>query len=406
MKRYLICLCGVAVMTLQAAGTLPLYNAFLQSDLDGDGQSVTNVAKLGLNIQPTFTLDLGVTNTATSATTYGGRILTYAVPSGASAANGVGLVAQNRFYGSYDNTGYSRGIEGYSVHLGTGTLAQQAGGYFNAQSVGGGHSTSMYGLWSQLSLSGGSTATTGYGLIISTLPTAITHKYAINQQGPNDTNYLAGLVYAARTTDAVGYFTGAGLLSELTYGDKISQTAGVLSLDAEVINNGGLFAATANVQAANTVSATDLLGGTGVGSVTIAADRLEAGTTLRITAAGVYSTAASTTDAAIALKLGSVTLASVSSQTITVSMTDQLWTAEIWITCRTAGATGTVMAQGTMTLAESGSLAAPKIIPLSNTATDTVDTTAAADLALEWTWTTADAANDIRLTTAVVEIMR
>lgn len=168
--------------------------------------------------------------------------------------------------------------------------------------------------------------------------------------------------------------------------------------------SGVVFTQTADKSVTNTVTETSAVG-TGVGTVTLPANTLIAGKTFRIRIGGVFSTpAASTPSVVIKVKYGSVTVATVTT-TLMPASASNLWVdAEVFITCRTTGASGTVMTHGTVRYATgSGTIA---VDPLTNAgATTTVNTTTANALDVSVQWDTATSTRIWKTTVAVVEVL-
>lgn len=130
------------------------------------------------------------------------------------------------------------------------------------------------------------------------------------------------------------------------------------------------FAQTATVTVANSGSELTLLG-SGVGSLTVAGGSLAAGSTLNITATGIHSAVANPT-LRIRIYLGSTVILDTGAVN-TANSTNAMWQVRALITCRTAGAGGTVIGQGSYL--ESGAGANVFGMSSSNTAVS-LDTTA------------------------------
>jgi hypothetical protein len=108
-----------------------------------------------------------------------------------------------------------------------------------------------------------------------------------------------------------------------------------------------LYTSTANASVATATTAT--LIGSGVGTLTLPANFLVAGKTLRLKAKGYITTTAAASTLIFLVKLGATTVANTNNGTALApvsSMTAKPWEVEVDITCRTTGASGTVMAVG------------------------------------------------------------
>lgn len=167
---------------------------------------------------------------------------------------------------------------------------------------------------------------------------------------------------------------------------------------------GPLFAATATATVANTTTEGTLIGA-GVGSLTLPANFLVPGRSLRLLARGLISTAAVPGTLTLAGKLGATTLASTGAQTPEASLTDNVWEVDLVITCRTIGGSGTVFVQGFYRTTAGGGAGNAVQWEMGVTAAVTVDTTTAQALDLTADWQTADAANSIRGTNALVTVL-
>lgn len=162
---------------------------------------------------------------------------------------------------------------------------------------------------------------------------------------------------------------------------------------------GGLFVGTADATSADTNE--NSIVPTGVGTVTLPANFLVAGKTIRLTASG-FLTAPGATTLRLRIKLGTTVILDTGAQAIAAA-TNQHWQIDALITCRTTGATGTVHAQGrfiffTAATAPAGVEFGP------NTAAVPVDTTAAQAVGLTALWSAATT-ESITTTNLTVEVL-
>lgn len=111
--------------------------------------------------------------------------------------------------------------------------------------------------------------------------------------------------------------------------------------------SGVIFVATADKATSGTAAISML--GTGVGSLTLPANFFTVGKTLKIYMTGTLTTAAAPGTVTLIAKLGSVTICTSAATTPTVSLTNVQWTLEVSMTCRTTGASGTVVGTGRLT---------------------------------------------------------
>lgn len=142
---------------------------------------------------------------------------------------------------------------------------------------------------------------------------------------------------------------------------------------------------------ANTTTETTLFG-TLVGSKTFAASSFFAiGKTVEVEAWGHFSTTGTPT-IRFRLKLGSTAVLDTTAITTPSGVTNMWWHFKGTLTCRTTGASGTVIAQGVVYYGAAGTLLH---MPIVSTGTTTIDTTAAQVLDLTVEWGTASASNTI-----------
>lgn len=159
-----------------------------------------------------------------------------------------------------------------------------------------------------------------------------------------------------------------------------------------------LFKQTASGTIANSTTET-AISSTGVGALTIPANYLIVGTTLRITGYGYHSAVSSPT-IRIKVKFGSTVILDTTAITSHNSTNEEI-RLDALITCRTTGASGTVFAQGLYKEFQSPGVDGPMV----NTSTTTVDTTASQTISVTAQWGTASASNTITLSNLVVEVL-
>ncbi len=157
-----------------------------------------------------------------------------------------------------------------------------------------------------------------------------------------------------------------------------------------------LFVATADVTVADTVTETTLVG-TGEGSITIPADRLDAGRRIIVKAGGHLSDTGTPT-LEIKITIGGTEVATTGAMTLNGTITEAGWWLEVIITCRSAGASGTVVASGLFEYDDGTQH------DLVKTSTTTIDTTGTNDVDVTAAWGTADTSNTVTLQTLVVAL--
>lgn len=180
---------------------------------------------------------------------------------------------------------------------------------------------------------------------------------------------------------------------------SLNNDGDVLPAPADQTGSGAtaLFTATADATVGNTTTETTLFG-SGSGSLTLSANYLTTGKTIAVRMWG-YITTNVTPTFRLRLKLGSTVIAdSVAAATPIIGATARLFMVDAVLTCRTTGATGTVIGQveymfgGTSTtIAIEGS---------ETNATTTIDTTATQAVDVMATWGTAHAQNTVTVTNA------
>lgn len=169
--------------------------------------------------------------------------------------------------------------------------------------------------------------------------------------------------------------------------------------DSKIINN--IFTPTASKTIASSVAETSLFG-TGLGSLTIPANFLIVGRSLRVKLFGYFGTTGTPTLNIKAL-LGGSTVCSTGAIATSGTISNRYWEAEIVLTCRTIGVSGTVIGQGLFTY--DNSTQAGKAVGLVATATTTVNTTGTLALDVTATWGASSASNTITCTNATVEVI-
>lgn len=157
-----------------------------------------------------------------------------------------------------------------------------------------------------------------------------------------------------------------------------------------------VFTQTASVTVANTAAETSLVG-SGVGSVTLPANFFTIGKVLRVNGWG-YHSAAANPSIEIKIKLGSTIILDTTSVASNNS-TNQEIRFESNIVCRTTGASGTVIGQGRyeeLTHLD---------VPMVNTGTATIDTTASQVIDVTAQWSTASSSDSITVTNLTIEYL-
>jgi hypothetical protein len=164
--------------------------------------------------------------------------------------------------------------------------------------------------------------------------------------------------------------------------------------------SGVMFTGTADATVANTTTETTLIS-PGDGTVTIPAYYLKVGKTITVEAWGIYTADASPATLEIKASLGGVLLCTTGANTLTTTEGGQ-WRATITFTCRTTGASGTVMSQGEARF--SHAVDAYTTYWMRRSTTNTVNTTSALAFNLTGQHGAADPDNSITLTNIKITI--
>jgi hypothetical protein len=162
---------------------------------------------------------------------------------------------------------------------------------------------------------------------------------------------------------------------------------------------GGVVSRTVAAGTALTASSTETL----LGSYSIPANTLKAGTVVKVRFQGIATATNSTDTLAVKLYIGGLSGTALLTGTATDVANNNIFAGEALIQVRTAGASGTFVAVGTHTDVPAASGTATHGI-CEITASTTVDTTAAQVIGVSGTWSTTSGSNSCRLDILVVEI--
>lgn len=160
------------------------------------------------------------------------------------------------------------------------------------------------------------------------------------------------------------------------------------------------FTQTASVTVGNSTTETSLFG-TGQGSLTLPINTLNTGKRVRWTLMGTI-TDTGTPTLNLRIKVGGSTIASTGAVALTGTVVNRVFRLEFEMVCRSIGASGTVIGQGSFWYDNSTNLGTTEGIAM--TATATVDTTAQLTLDASAQWGTADPADTLTVTNATVEV--
>ena len=172
--------------------------------------------------------------------------------------------------------------------------------------------------------------------------------------------------------------TGSGVV--------LADSVGTLSKGADLTAL-GIYAETVGSTVQNTISATSIFN-TVVGSTSLPANFFGVGKTITIFISGTYAQTSGSNTCTIALTIGGVAMGSIAlthGNTLSATYFD----AQFTLTCRTAGASGTIQYQGKGVLNTSS----PSFYFQSSTTSGSINTTSANTIAVTATWSAANAAN-------------
>lgn len=169
--------------------------------------------------------------------------------------------------------------------------------------------------------------------------------------------------------------------------------------------SGVIFTQTAGKTVANTITETSIVGtGSGYG-LTLPSNFWVVGKTIRITMCGVYSTVVVTGDTVtVKIKYGSTVLSSKATTALVTGGTNLAWEAEVLVTCRSTGSTGTVQVGGGITYQIASAAAVYDEIN-NGVATSTLNTTTSNLLDVTVTHSAADASNTVTSLVATFEVL-
>lgn len=119
----------------------------------------------------------------------------------------------------------------------------------------------------------------------------------------------------------------------------------IYALSGSGSGNTILFAQTALRTITNSNTPTSIFT-TGDGSLTLPANHLTVGKSIRILAWGVYKSSLTNFSANIDFKIGSTTVTTTGIKNFGASQTNEYWFVDIIVTCRSIGSSGTISSQG------------------------------------------------------------
>jgi len=159
----------------------------------------------------------------------------------------------------------------------------------------------------------------------------------------------------------------------------------------------GIYNGTATRTQSGVVTGATLVPASGIGTVTLPANFFSrVGKQLHVRLCGFYTTDASPGNGTMLIKIGSTTYATTGSFVMDGSVTNHIWWFEGYITCRTAGTTGTV--SGNFALIHSEQNVAGTLHSQDAAVTTPVAIDTTVEQAIDVQWTADDAGTSISCT--------
>lgn len=207
----------------------------------------------------------------------------------------------------------------------------------------------------------------------------------------------------ALTNSLINVASSGGTTEGQVWNDSTQKSRAVYQSGIKQMLEGVLFTQTADKTVTNTAAETSIIG-TGVGTITLPANFFLAGKTIRISGGGIYSAAIVPGNLTIKVKYGTIVLASVVITNLAGSGSNLAFQYSTTISCRTTGATGTVITDGNASY-ETAVLARGFAALNNGAATATIDTTASNALDVTATWATMSASNILKTVDVRVEVL-
>lgn len=203
-------------------------------------------------------------------------------------------------------------------------------------------------------------------------------------------------------SEAGGIRTNATNTTNFSLVNVANECSVLLPATNVVIDPAVGFDQTASVTVANTNGETTLAGA-GKGTLTIPANYLTLGRTVRVKASGYYGTTGTPT-LRLKVKFGSTILCDTGANTTGSGISARGWTLEAVITCRTVGSSGAVIGQGRVFLSTTHTAGTiDDFTPNTSATTVNTQTTQAVDVTAQWG--TASPSNTITCTNLTVEVL-
>ena len=320
----------------------------LNLGITGSGASAKNLVITNASTGNTSGrgLDISITNTTTNALTFG------AVISNTKTATGTGVNTALQLTASGATTNYALDVTAGIVKMAASTASLPHMLFTPGAAA---LTAATNGNLSYATVSGNSSFYLYKDSAVTTLLTTA--------RNPDFVTSAQGVVVA----DASGNFTKSADLTAL-----------------------GIYAQTNDVTVVNTTTATTLIG-TVVGSATLAANFFAAGKTIIIFISGTYQQTSGSNTCTLNFSIGGVAVGSIAlnhNNTVAASYFE----ARVVVTCRTAGATGTVQYQGCGLLNLAGT---PTFYYQTSATSGSINTTTTNAINVTATWSAASPSNSL-----------
>jgi hypothetical protein len=198
--------------------------------------------------------------------------------------------------------------------------------------------------------------------------------------------------------------TGASIVVQYPLITTTGTAAQALSTTTLAYVGGPIYVATADGVLTASVATTGTVVGTGLGTLTVEAGLIRPGRKIRVTARGKITQSAAGPTLTVTTKLGATVIGTAIIPANAAGVTAGLIEISANLTCRTAGATGTVYGSGMITT-QLAIAALTNITQTMDNGAVTVDCTASQVIDVFGTWSAGTAGNAVTITDVTVEVL-
>lgn len=195
---------------------------------------------------------------------------------------------------------------------------------------------------------------------------------------------------------------------QLWYSDSDSRFHSKTISGLETVLGGVIWSKTSTTTLASFTTAATIIGavGTGVGTLTLPANFLSPGKTVRIRLKGTIGDTTTAPTYTLAVTLGGVSLGTTGAITLVgTSLSNRTWEMDFTFTCRTAGSSGTVFGGGLWVWSQSTTATAIGQAAIGALASSTVNTTTSLAINVTLACGTSNAANTASCMVGTVEVL-